>query len=97
VRLAPGWRLDAAHAGFVAKGARVELPATLPAGCEARPHAPVLAAKTDAQLSAPERELARWVQVLLPAGARSNTRVRKLLEALDCVEEVMEPPQVGLP
>lgn len=72
------------------------MPAKLPAGVETRPHVPALAAKRDEELSPPEQELARYVQVLLPAGAKKKT-VRALLEALDCVEAVIEPPEVGLP
>jgi len=96
VRLVPGWRLDGARAGFRTASGHVELLSKLPAGSAIRPHVPALAARRDAQLSPAEQELARYVQVLLPAGVR-KAAVRTVLEGLDCVEEVIEPPEVGLP
>ena len=92
MRLAPGWRLGAAGAVFVLNHERIELPA----GCKVRPHIPALAAQPDAQLSTAERDLARYVQVLLPANAKKKA-VRALLEKLDYVEAVTEPPAISLP
>lgn len=99
VRLAPGWRLDEKAGAFVAGSERVPLPDSLPRGTRARLHVPALASRNPKTLSEPERELARYVQVLLPKGADAGA-IRAALAALGklaAVEQATVPPAPELP
>ena len=73
------------------RGAPLHVAADLPRGAELVPTVPALAAADPKRLSAPERELARHVQLILPAGADPA----KLLPAVKrwaSVEDVRLPP-----
>jgi hypothetical protein len=96
IRLRPGWRLAAPGEFADAAGARLYVAGDLPAGAELVPTVPALAAADPKRLSAPERELARHVQLILPPGADAAT----LLPAVTrwaAVEDVQLPPRVSLP
>jgi hypothetical protein len=96
LRLRPGWRLAGPGEFADASGAPLHVAADLPRGAELVPTVPALAAADPKRLSAPERELARHVQLILPAGADPA----KLLPAVKrwaSVEDVRLPPDVSLP
>lgn len=94
VRLAPGWRLESN--AFVSGADRVALADSLPRGTRARAHVPALASRDPKTLSEPERELARYIQVLLPKGAEPEA-ARAALEKLAAVERATVPPAPELP
>jgi hypothetical protein len=95
--LKPGWWFDAESGAFVsATGERMPATDQLPAGCRLVATAPAVAKVTPAQRSAPERELARHLMLLLPAKADTQALVR-LAQGWKAVEKVARPPQVSLP
>jgi len=96
IRLRPGWRLAGPGEFADAAGAPLHVAADLPPGAELVPTVPALATADPKRLSAPERELARHVQLILPAG----TDAAKLLPVVRrwaSVEDAQLPPRVSLP
>jgi hypothetical protein len=96
LRLRPGWRLAAPGEFADATGARLYVAADLPPGAELVPTVPSLAAADPQRLSAPERELARHVQLVLAAGADA-AKLLPVVRRWAAVEDVQLPPQVSLP
>lgn len=95
--LKPGWWFDAHAGAFVsADGSRTPIADRLPAGSRLVPTAPAVAQRPPAKRSAPERELARYVQLLLPADADAEATLR-LVQGWDMVERAVRPPHVSLP
>ena len=95
--LKPGWWFDARTGEFVsARGARTRIADQLPPGSRLVPTAPAVAKLSPPQRSAPERELARHVQLLLPADADDEACLR-LVQGWDAVEKAARPPRVSLP
>jgi hypothetical protein len=95
--LKPGWWFDAAAGEFVsARGARTRIADELPAGSRLVATAPAVAKLSPLQRSAPERELARHVRLLLPADADDEACLR-LVQRWEAVERAARPPQVSLP
>ena len=95
--LKPGWWFDAHAGAFVSAPANVRRPSDrLPAGCRLVPTAPEVAKLAPARRSAPERELARHVMLLLPATADPEA-LSRLAQGWEAVEKVTRPPQVSLP
>lgn len=68
----------------------------LPRGCVLRAHVPLVAGRSKRRLSPAERDLARYVQVLMPRRADKQA-VRAVLDQIECVEAVLEPPEPSLP
>src|ERR1051325_738418 len=80
LKLKPGWRFDPADGQFVsANGERLPVLDQLPKGSEIVPTAPALTKAGPATLSAAERHLARYVQLILPKGmsAQENLPIVK--------------------
>jgi len=96
IRLRPGWRLAAPGEFDDATGARLHVAADLPPGAELVPTVPALATADPKRLSAPERELARHVQLILPAGTDA-AKLLKVVKRWASVEDVQVPPSVSLP
>lgn len=95
--LKPGWWFDAQAGAFVsATGERTPAADQLPPGCRLVPTAPEIAKLAPAERSAPERDLARHVMLLLPAAADAQALAR-LAQSWPAVEKVTQPPQVSLP
>jgi hypothetical protein len=93
VKLGRGWRLDAKGALVSSRGRRVA-PTGLPAGSDVRSVVP--RAKRAAKASAVERELERFVHVVLPARsdvARALAEVRRWAG----VESARTSPEICLP
>lgn len=96
-RLATGWRYDAAAGAFVAGDGQRFMPGdSLPAGVEIRHTAPDLARSDPGSLSAAERDLAAYVQIIFPRGTRPGRYLDKV-KRWPCVKEVREPPEISLP
>jgi len=96
LRLRPGWRVAAPAEFAGAGGARLDVAADLPPGAGLAPTVPALAAADPKRLSAPERELARHVQLVLPAGVDA-AKLLPVVKRWACVEEAQLPPQISLP
>jgi hypothetical protein len=97
LKLKPGWRFDSAAGQFVsASGERLSILDQLPKGSEIVPTAPALATAEPAKLSAAERQMARYVQLILPKGAAAK-ELLPIVERWDAVEEVTLPPDISLP
>lgn len=97
IRLAADWHYAESERHFVsASGARFQPFAELPKGTRIRYMAPHLAKADRAKLSADERRLAQYLQVVFPAG----TAVEPYLSAIGKwpgVEQVQRPPEISLP
>jgi hypothetical protein len=96
LRLRPGWRLAAPDGFADTAGARLYVAADLPAGAELVPTVPALAAADPQRLAAPERELARHVQLVLPAGADA-AKLLPVVRRWAAIEDAQLPPRVSLP
>jgi len=97
VLLKEGWRPGARGRSLVSPGGEeLALRGTLPAGARVVPLTPALAEADPADLSGPERYLARQAHVIFPRGANAADYVEALRD-LEAVEEVRLPPQVALP
>ena len=92
-----GWRL-AGEAGAVesAAGERLDFAPELPAGSRVVYTVSTLAAADPARLSAPERELARHVRIILPRDADA-AKVLAGVRRWACVERAQVAPQPALP
>lgn len=94
VKLKRGWRLDPDGPCFLtARGVRQTIEG-LPPGARVVPQ--IELPPRGARLSAAERELERFVHVLLPRDADPR-RVLRRVEKWACVEDVQLPPDVSLP
>jgi hypothetical protein len=96
IRLRPGWHIAGPGEFADAGGARLYVAADLPARAELVPTVPALAATDPKRLSAPERELARHVQLILPAGADA-AKLLPVVRRWAAVEDAQLAPQVSLP
>ena len=97
VTLKPGWRLEPGKRIFVSGTGETCRPSgELPKGTRIVPKVPALAKTPPGKLSEPERDLQRYVQVILPAGESASTHL-KTVRAWDCVESASLPPEVSLP
>ena len=97
VQLEPGWSYDATHRAFVsADGRKVSPRGDLPKGSRILPAAPTLAGRPAASLSAAEEDLARYIQIVLPAG-EDPAAYRAAVAGWECVADVQLPPKVSLP
>jgi hypothetical protein len=95
--LKPGWWYDADAGAFVsARGERLPMADRLPAGSRLTVSAPAIAKLPPARRSAPERELARHVRLLLPAAADPEACLR-MAQGWEAVDQATWPPQVSLP
>ncbi len=97
VRLKPGWRWDARRRRLVSpEGEAVAAGEGLPKGSRIVPVAPALAAAAPESLGPDEEELARHLQVILPAGADPAKLLPRVRE-WEGVEAAEPPPEVSLP
>lgn len=97
VKLAAAWRYVDASETFVSSGGEEFSPlAELPKGTRIRYMAPHLAKADRAALSADERNLAQYLQVVFPKGTSVESYLA-IIEDWPCVERVDPPPEVSLP
>lgn len=97
VRLKPGWRCDPRRFAFEsAQGERFAARGTLPRGSRVLLTAPQPAGADPAKLHEAERELARDLQVVLPAGAAPQDHL-DAIRAWPCVESAQPGPVLSLP
>jgi hypothetical protein len=97
VRLKPGWRLHPRRRAFVSKaGKECVFGADLPRNTRIVPKVRSLVKTPEADLSAAEKELRQYVQVVLPEG-ESPASYLQVIQAWPCVAEAQLPPEVSLP
>jgi hypothetical protein len=95
-KLKPGWRYDTVKKIFIdAKGAEF---VPLPLGNKSRIvyKVPGLAEVTPKGLSKAERDLQRYMQVILPP-SRSPEELVKMVQSWPCVAEAHVSPEISLP
>ena len=99
VKLRAGWRFDASANDFVAPdGQRFRPRKPLPANAKVVAMVPHLAAAVVESLSEDERDLADYVQIMLPGA--DGDRLRAFAQDIadwPCVEHVRMPPEISLP
>jgi hypothetical protein len=97
VTLKPGWSFDAKRRRVVAvKGETVSPFADLPKGSRIVYTAPHLARAARSTLSAPEAELLRYMQVILPTAEPAATYI-SAVRGWPSVERAEAGPNVSLP
>ncbi len=97
LKLKPGWRFDPDRRVFVSEsGERVTPSADLPKRSRVVPTVPSLASADEATLSSAERDLRRYIQVILPPGEPPHRYV-EAIRAWPCVEQANVAPEVSLP
>jgi hypothetical protein len=100
VKLKAGWQFDAARRVFVSDRGETFAPrGELPARSKIIHKTPSLAAAArvgKAKLSDPERNLLRYLQVILPT-ERSPAEFVQTIRQWPCVENAALPPEISLP
>jgi hypothetical protein len=97
VTLKAGWRFDVSRRVFLSKsGDRFTPRGRLPKGSRIVHKVPRLAAADEARLTKPERELRRYMQVILRPG-ESSAKYVDVVRAWPPVAEARLAPQVSLP
>ena len=100
LKLKPGWNFDAAQRAFVSDDGQVFAPrGELPAHTRIVHKTPALVSTKrgrEKQRSDAERELLRYVQIILPAESSAHEQI-KTVRKWPCVAEVNLPPEPSLP
>jgi hypothetical protein len=94
--LKPAWRYDSRRHRFVARSGDTFTPAGLPTGTKIVYKTPGLIRKDQARLSAAERDLIRYMQVILPAGESASEHLGAV-RAWPPVEDASLGPEISLP
>jgi hypothetical protein len=95
LKLKPGWRFDPKRRVFVSDRGQVFKP-QVPRSSRIVYKVPRLAKAPSASLSLPERDLQRYMQVILPAGEPPRAHV-DAIATWPFVEEAHVAPEVSLP
>jgi hypothetical protein len=96
VTLKPGWAFDGKARRFRGPKGAVFAPEGLPEGTRIEPTVPALAGKAPESLSAPERDLQRYLHVVLPAGHAPEAFV-PAIRRWPCAASADAGPAVSLP
>lgn len=97
VKLRPGWSYDSKHRLFVTTSGKSFSPReSLPRGTRISYMVPDLAKRALKSLSRDERNLARYLQIIMPKGMDPNDYLDSV-GRWDCTEEVSLPPEISLP
>jgi hypothetical protein len=95
-KLKPGWRFDEAKGVFIdPSGVEFATP-RLPKNSRILYKVPSLARSASKKLSGAERDLQRYMQVILPT-PRSTQSVLQTVQSLPGVEEAHLAPEISLP
>jgi len=95
-KLKPGWRFDEAKGVFIdPRGVELATP-RLPKNSRVLFKVPSLARSPSKKLSGAERDLQRYMQVILPS-PRSTKSVLQIVRSLPAVEEAHLAPEISLP
>jgi hypothetical protein len=97
VKLASDWRYADSRGVFVSSAGEEFSPsADLPKGTQIRYMVPHLAKADRATLSADEGNLAQYLQIVFPKGAKVEPYAASI-GRWPCVEQVQRPPEISLP
>ena len=97
VKLKPDWRHDATRGAFVSRAGENLSPGDdLPPGSRIEPMVRQFAEADPKTLSEDERNLARYVYVILPKRIIASDCLETVRQWA-CVEEVRLPPEISLP
>lgn len=96
LRLKPGWRYEESKGAFVSVGGVEFAVPRLPKDTRVLYTVPSLARSVSKELSKAERDLQRYMQVILPS-QRSAKRVLKGVQSWPAVEEAHLAPEISLP
>ena len=95
--LKSGWAFDTKRRLFIAERGETFSPfSDLPKGTRIVYKVPQLARADRKKLSAAERDLTRYMQVILPAGAKAS-KYRAAVQSWPSVDAAQEGPVVSLP
>jgi hypothetical protein len=95
-KLKPGWRYDEAKGIFVNSRGAQFVPPPLPKKTRILYKVPSLARSSSHGLSRAERDLQRYMQVLIP-NSEAPEQCVKTIQTWPCVEEAHAAPEVSLP
>lgn len=95
-KLKPGWRYDEARGVFVGTGGAAFAPPALPKRARIVYKVPSLARSARRGLSAAERDLQRYMQIILPT-ARAAKPLLAAVQSWPCFEEAHLAPEISLP
>lgn len=95
-KLKRGWHYDEATEVFVSATGIQFTPGPLPRGTRIAYKVPALARSSPDQLSKAERDLRRYMHVILPSSSAPEKHL-KTVQAWPCVEEAHLAPEVSLP
>jgi hypothetical protein len=96
-KLKARWKLDTHRHIFIGpKQAEFDPSASLPTGSDVVPTVPALAAQSPAELSTAEKDLARYIQIILPSGTEPQSVIAQITQ-WPCLESATISPQVELP
>jgi hypothetical protein len=95
-KLKPGWRYDEERGVFVGPKGEALVPASLPKGARIVYKVPSLSHSSSRSLSPAERDLSRYLQVILPT-ARGVEKLAPLVQSWPAIEEAHVTPEISLP
>lgn len=95
-KLKPGWRYDEERAVFVGPKDETLAPASLPKGARILYKVPSLSHSSPRSLSPAERDLSRYLQVILP-NARGVEKLLPVVQSWPAIEEAHFAPAISLP
>jgi hypothetical protein len=96
-KLKRGWAFDAKHSVFVSdSGEKFNPFATLPKKSQIVYKVPSLAKSDPRKLSAPERDLRLYLQIILPEDCSASDYV-SIVREWDCIADANAGPEVSLP
>ena len=96
LKLKPGWRFDEAKGVFIDRSGVEFATPRLPKNSRVLYKVPSLARSASRKLSVAERDLQRYMQVILPS-PRSTKSVLQAVQSLPGVEEAHLAPAISLP
>jgi hypothetical protein len=95
-KLKPGWRFDEAKGVFIDRSGVEFATPRLPKNSRVLYKVPSLARSASKKLSGAERDLQRYMQVILPS-PRSTKSLLQAVQSLPAVEEAHLAPEISLP
>jgi hypothetical protein len=95
-KLKPGWRFDEDRGVFVSAAGEAFAAPALPKQARIVYKVPSLARAPRRGLSAAERDLQRYMQIILPT-ARASKALLGAVQSWPCIEEAHLTPEVSLP
>lgn len=97
VKLKPKWSYETAHRTFVSgSGEKFSPPKSLPKKTKIVYKTPSLLNVEDEKLSPSEKNLLRYMQVILPPGESPSDHLDDI-RSWPCVEEAQAAPEISLP